>query len=374
MTRQDVAELVVRMAVDNPRWGYTRIRGALSNLGHTIARTTVKRILHDHGVDPAPERSRHMPWKTFLQAHWEGLAACDLCTVEVLTLAGLRRHLVFFVIELRSRRVTIAGIHPQPGGAWMEQQARNVTDPVDGCLRRARPLIHDRDPLDTRVFGEILESAGVQPIRLPPKSPNLNAYAERFVRSINEECLTRVVPLGRGASASSRLRVHRTRPSREKPPGTRQPAPATTTTSAKAGRRRSAAGTPRRITQFLQSRGRMRGRPIKRTLRGGNLQPLKIKTFYELGVRDSCLGVLAAVVVRRGQPPFCPENTPATSLAGPGCPPLIASTDPTVSPRWAGSSRLRHRGAGHRNTGTGRHAGVEPAPAPADLTGGRHRS
>ena len=147
MTRQDVAELVVRMAVDNPRWGYTRICGALSNLGHTIARTTVKRILHDHGVDPAPERSRHMPWKTFLQAHWEGLAACDLFTVEVLTLAGLRRYLVFFVIELRSRHVTIAGIHPQPGGAWMEQQARNLTDPVDGCLRRARPLIHDRDPL-----------------------------------------------------------------------------------------------------------------------------------------------------------------------------------------------------------------------------------
>ena len=198
MTRQDVAELVVRMAVDNPRWGYTRIRGALSNLGHTIARTTVKRILHDHGVDPAPERSRHMPWKTFLQAHWEGLAACDLFTVEVLTLAGLRRYLVFFVIELRSRHVTIAGIHPQPGGAWMEQQARNVTDPVDGCLRRARPLIHDRDPLSTRVFGEILESAGVQPLRLPPKSPNLNAYAERFVRSIKEECLTRVVPLGEG--------------------------------------------------------------------------------------------------------------------------------------------------------------------------------
>ena len=198
MTRQDVAELVVRMAVDNPRWGYTRIRGALSNLGHTIARTTVKRILHDHGVDPAPERSRHMPWKTFRQAHWEGLATCDLFTVEVLTLAGLRRYLVFFVIELRSRRVTIAGIHPQPGGAWMEQQARNLTDPVDGCLRRARPLIHDRDPLSTRVFGEILESAGVQPIRLPPKSPNLNAYAERFVRSIKEECLTRVVPLGEG--------------------------------------------------------------------------------------------------------------------------------------------------------------------------------
>ena len=121
MTRQDVAELVVRMAVDNPRWGDTRIRGALSNLGHTIARTTVKRILHDHGVDPAPERSRHMPWKTFLQAHWEGLAACDLFTVEVLTLAGLRRYLVFFVIELRSRHeyVDIHHIFPQN---WCKEQ------------------------------------------------------------------------------------------------------------------------------------------------------------------------------------------------------------------------------------------------------------
>ena len=205
MTRSEVAALVVRMAVENPQWGYTRIRDALSNPGHTIARTTVKRILRDHGIDPAPERSRRTPWKTFLQAHWDGLAACDLFTVEVLTLAGLRRYLVFFVIELQTRRVTIAGIHPQPGGAWMEQQARNLTDPGDGFLRTARHLIHDRDPLYTRVFGEILTSGGVQPIRLPPKSPNLNAYAERFVRSIKEECLNRVVPLGEG---HLRLIVH----------------------------------------------------------------------------------------------------------------------------------------------------------------------
>ena len=104
------------------------------------------RILHDHGIDPAPERSRRMLWKTFLQAPWEGLTACDLFTVEVLTLAGLQRYLVFFVTALQSRRVTIAGIHPQPYGTWMEQMARNVTDPVDGCVRRARYLMHDRDP------------------------------------------------------------------------------------------------------------------------------------------------------------------------------------------------------------------------------------
>ena len=141
---------------------------------------------------------QHRPSLGRFFAPYEGRTACDLFTVEVLTLAGLQRYLVFFVIALQSRRVPIAGIHPQPYGTWMEQMARNVTDPVDGCLRRARSLIHDRDPLSTRGIGEILEGGGVQPIRLPPKSPNLNAYAERFVRSIQEECLSRVVPLGEG--------------------------------------------------------------------------------------------------------------------------------------------------------------------------------
>jgi len=205
MTPREVPEVVVRMAGENPTWGYTRIRGALSNLGHHIARNTVKRILNDHGIEPAPERSQRTPWKVFLQAHRDGRAAADLFTVEVLTLAGLRRYFVFFVIELKTRRVTIAGIHPQPCGTWMEQMALNLTDRVDGFLRPARQLIHDRDPLYTRAFGEILTSAGVQPIRLPPKSPNLNAYAERFVRSIKEECLRRVVPLGEG---HLRLIVH----------------------------------------------------------------------------------------------------------------------------------------------------------------------
>ena len=105
----------------------------------------------------------------------------------------------------KTRRVHIAGIHPQPDGRWMEQMARNLTDPVDGFLRTVRQLIHDCDPLYTRVCGEILTSGDVGPIRLPPKSPNLNAYAERFVRSIKEECLHRVVPLGEG---HLRLIVH----------------------------------------------------------------------------------------------------------------------------------------------------------------------
>ena len=111
---------------------------------------------------------------------------------------------MFFVIELETRRVQIAGIHPQPGGAWVEQLVRTLTDPVEGFLRTTRYLIHYRDPLYTRVVTDILTSGGVQPIRLPPKSPNLNAYAERFVPSIKEECLTRVIPLGEGHMRSSR--------------------------------------------------------------------------------------------------------------------------------------------------------------------------
>ena len=165
------------------------------------------------GSPRLPSGTSARPWKTFLQAHWEGLAAADLFTVEVLTLAGLRRYFVFFVIELKTRRVHIAGIHPQPDGRWLEQMARNLTDPVDGFLRTARQLIHDRDPLYTRVFGEILTSGDVEPIRLPPKSPNLNAYAERFVRSIKEECLHRVVPLGEGHLRLIVPRVRRALPS-----------------------------------------------------------------------------------------------------------------------------------------------------------------
>ena len=205
MTSRELAELVVRMAEENPGWGYTRIRDALANLGHQIARNTVKRILLDHGIEPAPERRRRTPWKTFLEAHWEGLAATDLFTVEVLTLTGLRRYFVLFVLELKTRRVKIAGIHHQPHGEWMEQMARNLTDAVDGFLRATRLLIHDRDPLYTRAFLDILKSSGVQPIKLPPRSPNLNAYAERFVRSIKEECLNRVVLLSEG---HLRLVVH----------------------------------------------------------------------------------------------------------------------------------------------------------------------
>ena len=195
-TKGELVELIVTMANANPSWGYTRIRGALAHVGHELGRNTIKRILADHGIEPAPERRRRTPWKTFLLAHWEAIAAADFFTVEVLTLHGLVRYYVFFVIELRTRRVEIAGITSSPDGQWMQQIGRNLTDAVDGFLLDKSYLIVDRDPLYTAAFRQLLKDSGCKVLRLPPRSPNLNAYAERFVLTVKSECLDRIVPLG----------------------------------------------------------------------------------------------------------------------------------------------------------------------------------
>jgi len=137
-----------------------------------------------------------MPWKSFLKAHLGAIAATDFFAVEVLTLAGLVRYYVLFVIDIETRRVQIAGIIRQPHAAWMKQVARNLTDAVDGVLKGMRYLIHDRDPLVTIEFRDSLRGAGVTCIKLPARSPDLNAYAERFVLSIQSECLAKMVPLG----------------------------------------------------------------------------------------------------------------------------------------------------------------------------------
>ena len=183
-TARDIEQLVVRMARENPIWGYTRIRGALRNLGHEIGRTTIKRILAANGVEPASARRKGMSWETFLKLHWGAIAAADFITVEVLTRAGLIRFLVFFVIDLKSRRVKLAGLAPEPDGRWMKQMARNLSDAEEGFLNGTRHLIHDRDPLFTTEFREILESAGVKAVKLPAQSPDLNAYASHCTPSV----------------------------------------------------------------------------------------------------------------------------------------------------------------------------------------------
>ena len=193
---EQIRSLVVRMATENRDWGYTRIRGALANLGHRVARGTIANILKQQRIEPAPERLKKTTWREFLQAHWEVLAAADFFTVEVWTRSGLVRLVVLFVIELSTRRVEIAGITTQPDEVWMTQIARNLTDGVDGFLVGKKYLIHDRDPLFTQEFREPLGAAGLGVVRLPARSPNLNAYAERFVRSIKESCLDRMILFG----------------------------------------------------------------------------------------------------------------------------------------------------------------------------------
>jgi transposase InsO family protein len=191
-----VVELLVTMAGSNPTWGYTRLRGALRHLGHEIGRNTIKRILQDHGIVPAPERGKQTTWKTFIKAHLGQMAEADFFTVEALTWWGPVRYFVFFIIDIETRRVEIANVSHQPHQELMNQIARNLVDDEEGVLREKRYLLCDRDHLYTESFRSILDSGGVEVLRMPARSPNLRPYSERFVRTIKEECLSRVVPLG----------------------------------------------------------------------------------------------------------------------------------------------------------------------------------
>lgn len=191
----EIRSLAVRMATENPGWGYTRIRDGIEKLGYTVGRTTVKNILLEHGIVPAPERSPRTRWRDFLRAHWGVLASTDFFTVDVWTPRGLVTYYVLFVVELATRRVEIAGITPQPGAAFMSQVARNLTG-SEGFLTGKRYLIHDRDSKYTDQFRGIMRDSGVSPLKLPRRSPNLNAYAVRFVLSIKSECLNKLVLFG----------------------------------------------------------------------------------------------------------------------------------------------------------------------------------
>jgi len=179
----------------------TTIQGALLNLGHEIARSTIAEILARHGIEPAPERVRKTTWKEFLSRHGDLIVAPDFFTVEVWTRKGLQRFMVLFLIELSTRKVEVAGIGEAANGLWMSQIGRNLSGSGEGILHGKRYLIHDRDPLFTTEFLEMLAPIGVKSVKLPPRSPNLNAHAERFVRTIKESCLKRMDPVWRGVAA-----------------------------------------------------------------------------------------------------------------------------------------------------------------------------
>ena len=204
-TQDEIQQWVVRMATENRDWGYRRIQGALANLGYQVGRGTIANILKEHGLEPAPERKRKTTWKEFLTQHREVIVAADFFTIEAWTREGLTRFLVLFLIDLSTRRVEIAGLAKRANGLWMSQVARNLSDAAEGFLVGKRYLIHDRDPLFTAEFLETLGTSGVKSVKLPPRSPNLNAHAERFVRTIKESCLERMILFGEG---SLRKAVH----------------------------------------------------------------------------------------------------------------------------------------------------------------------
>jgi putative transposase len=187
------------MAQENTGWGYDRIAGALANLGHDVSDETIGNTLKRRGIAPAPKRSQGTSWKDFIAAHLAVLAGADFFTVEVLTWRGLATYYVLFFLHLETRRVTVAGITRHPTETWMTQMARNAVDESVGVVGRCRYVLHDRDTKFCAAFEKVFASEGIQCLKLPPRSPNLNAFAERWLRSIKEECLSKFILFGEGS-------------------------------------------------------------------------------------------------------------------------------------------------------------------------------
>ena len=154
-------------------------------------------MLKAHGIEPAPDRQRTPAWSTFLKAHWDTIFATDFTTVEVWTRNGLVTFYVLAVMHLKTRRVQIAGITPSPNATWMKQVCRNLTDCEDGFLKDATHLIVDRDTSFIAMREFLEQNTDTEVVLLPPKSPNLNAYMERWFRSLKSECLSRIIFFGR---------------------------------------------------------------------------------------------------------------------------------------------------------------------------------
>ena len=190
-------ELVLRLARENPRWGYQRIAGELRKLGVSVSPSTVRRVLAGAGLGPAPRRSGPS-WRAFLRSQAASIVACDFLTVET---AFLRRYYVLFFIELQTRRVHLAGCSAHPSGRWVAQQARNLS--FSGTLADLRFLIRDRDSKFTAAFAEVFRSDGTRVILTPVRAPRANAYAERFVRTVRTEWLDWLLILGHASSTTS---------------------------------------------------------------------------------------------------------------------------------------------------------------------------
>ena len=208
--RQVIVGLTLQFAKENPTWGFDRIQGELAKVGYHICDTTVSNILRAHGIEPAPIRKRTGSWTTFLKSHWDVMAAIDFTTVKAWTKGGLVTFYLLFVMELETRHVSFTGCTTSPDEAWAKQMARELTNHEDGFLNGNRYLIMDRDTKFYESFRSLLSNEDVEPVRLPPRSPNMNAHLERFFGSLKSECLDRLILFGKKAlrNAVNQYREH----------------------------------------------------------------------------------------------------------------------------------------------------------------------
>jgi putative transposase len=182
---REISELIVRMARNNPGWGYTRLQGALANLNHRVGRGTIANVLKRSGIEPSPERGKRTQWSTFLKAHWKVLFAADFLTVEVWTGRGLTTYYLLLVMSLAERVVAIVGITTRPDEAWMLQVGRNLTDCETGALGSMQYLIIDRDTKYSRQFRRLVREHGTKVIRAAAALTQLECI-RRAVRPLDQ--------------------------------------------------------------------------------------------------------------------------------------------------------------------------------------------
>ena len=190
---EETVELILRLARENPRWGYLRIVGELKKLGVTVSKGSVANVLRRHRLPPAPRRAGPT-WTEFLRAQAKGIVATDFFTVDTVL---LRRYYVLFVIEVERRVVHLLGVTTNPNGPWVTQVARNFCADLEEAGRRVRFLIRDRDTKFTASFDDVFASIGAETILTPVRSPKANAFAERWVRTVREDCLDHLLVLSR---------------------------------------------------------------------------------------------------------------------------------------------------------------------------------